>query len=95
MGPREALARLRTSHLEPEKQDILNHQAVSQRIYTPTEHQARLRALEATSEVVTGMRRTPRPSWPPGKRGRGSDTDGNLWGRPLCRWRKKCRIERG
>lgn len=59
------------------------------------ESSRRLRALEATSEVVAGMRSRRCPGWPHGKRGHGRDTNGNLWGRPLCRWRDKRRMERG
>lgn len=67
----------------------------SGRGFIDPESSRRLRALEATSEVVAGMRSRRCPGWPHGKRGHGRDTNGNLWGCPLCRWRDKRSMERG
>lgn len=50
--------------------------------------------LKATSKVLVRTHSRQCPSWPHRKQGHGSDTNGNLWGCPLCCRRNKCRMEK-
>lgn len=94
LGARRRRLGLRVPHPQPEPQAILNRRDSSERIYKPTEEQGWLRGPEeplprSRLERVAGTSLLALR-----KQGHGSDTNGNLWGRPLCRWRNERRTER-
>lgn len=87
------LAQTRIPHPEPEQQEI-HHRTFLRGFTNPQRSRSGYEALESLFQGLGQSTWQARPGWPHRKWGHGRDTNGNLWGRPLCSWRSTCRTER-